>query len=325
MINSLLNSIKNTLIDIFNPFPLHLKNAQIKITQESLNKIKQSLENNYHTGWRNKDKYSEQDYLNDLSAHLTDRIEHDRKTIIPWLDNTKSLKGSRILEIGCGTGSSTVALAEQGAQVTGIDLDDGALKVAHDRCKEYGLNVDIMKLNANQILNRFSADKFDFIIFFACLEHMTMEERLTSLKLVWNMLPQSGYLVIIETPNRLWFQDEHTSKLPFFNWLPDDLAFKYSQFSPRFNFKELYRDHNPDLMIEFLRRGRGFSYHEIEIAIKPVKDLKIINSLSSFQGRLESIGKSNQYKRYISLLKNLLPNINTGFFDKNIDIIIEKN
>ena len=34
----------------------------------------------------------------------------------------------------------------------------------------------------------------------------------------WN-----GLLVIVEAPNRLWLEDTHTSELPFFQWLPDNL------------------------------------------------------------------------------------------------------
>src|SRR2546426_10445367 len=53
----------------------------------------------------------------DLASHLFQRLESNRKMIVPWLDDARPLGGSSILEIGCGTGASTVALAEQGATV----------------------------------------------------------------------------------------------------------------------------------------------------------------------------------------------------------------
>src|SRR5215471_7815958 len=40
------------------------------------------------------------------------RLRRDRVAIIPWLDRTRPLRSSRILEVGCGRGASTVALAE---------------------------------------------------------------------------------------------------------------------------------------------------------------------------------------------------------------------
>src|SRR5215831_3740692 len=59
----------------------------------------------------------------DLTDHLYARLESDRSDVIPWLDASRCLLGATVLEIGCGTGSSTVALAEQGARVTAIDSE----------------------------------------------------------------------------------------------------------------------------------------------------------------------------------------------------------
>ena len=49
------------------------------------------------------------------------RLSRDRVAVIPWLDRTRPLRGSRILEVGCGRGASTVALAEQGAELIALD------------------------------------------------------------------------------------------------------------------------------------------------------------------------------------------------------------
>jgi len=103
--------------------------------------IKSSLEKNF---------FSKEidDYLhtiegkNDLDDHLFSRLDNDRKLKIPWLDDVKKLEGSNILEIGCGTGVSSVALAEQGANVTAIDIDSLALIDAKNRCDIYGVNVN---------------------------------------------------------------------------------------------------------------------------------------------------------------------------------------
>ena len=165
------------------------------------------------------------------------------------------------MEIGCGTGSSTVALVEQGAMVTGVDIDGGALIVAKERSNAYGLEAEFRLLNSVEIADTFGANAFDFVIFFACLEHMTIAERLISLRDAWGMLPSEGLLVIVDTPNRLWYFDNHTSRLPFFHWLPDELAFQYSRFSSRENFRELYREYNENSKEHFLRRGRGMSFH----------------------------------------------------------------
>lgn len=218
-----------------------------------------------------------------------------------------------------------MALAEQGAKVIGIDIDEGALQVAKDRCKIYGLEVELMMLNATNISNTFLDTKFDSIIFFACIEHMTIEERLTALKSAWDILRKGGLLVIIETPNRLWYFDGHTSQLPFFHWLPNELAFKYSRFSPRENFRELYREYDATSKKNFLRRGRGVSFHELDIAIKPALDLRVVSSLSTFEGVRYRLGQSKLERRFKSILRSIYPGIHEGFFDSSLDLIIEKD
>ncbi len=264
-------------------------------------------------------------YEDDLNTHLINRLESDRRRIIPWLNKAKRIKNSKILEIGCGTGASTVALAEQGAIVTAIDVDEGALKVAKERCQVYGLKVDFRMNNATKVHNIFSNSQFDFIIFFACLEHMTLDERLIAMKNTWAMLKKGGLWVVIETPNRLWYFDRHTSQLPFFHWLPDELAFKYSRFSQRNNFQELYREFNPSSKQHFLRRGRGVSFHEFDIAIKPAKDLNVISSLSTFYRIPYLLCLSTLERKYETLLRRIYPNIHRGFFSFSLNLIIERD
>src|SRR5262245_12969850 len=62
-----------------------------------------------------------------IKDQLTERLKKFREQVVPWLNNSKLLNGASILEVGCGTGSSTVAFAEQGADVTAIDLDEDSL------------------------------------------------------------------------------------------------------------------------------------------------------------------------------------------------------
>lgn len=128
----------------------------------------------------------------DLEAHPFHRLARNRRVIVPWLDQTRSLAGARILEIGCGTGASTVALAEQGAEGVGVDIDEPAMAAARDRCRLHGQRATIVSCNATKLAERFAGERFDFIIFFAALEHVTHEERLASIGSTWRMLPSGG-------------------------------------------------------------------------------------------------------------------------------------
>ncbi|MGD0262279.1 MAG: class I SAM-dependent methyltransferase [Verrucomicrobiota bacterium] len=306
------------------PIPSRLATHFILINGAGLDAIEKSIKDNYHVGSRSEDNYSNEKYQADLNAHLTGRLESDRRQIIPWIDSARPLKNTRILEIGCGTGCSTVALAEQGARIIGIDIDEGALRVAKDRSKVYGIGAEFKVLNCSQISSAFKPDDFDLVIFFASLEHMTIVERLTALKEAWAMLPRNGLLAVVETPNRLWYFDSHTSLLPFFNWLPNELAFTYSRLSPRESFRELFRDYNTVSKERFLRWGRGVSFHEFDLAIGPAKDLHVISSLSTFQGLRYKLKKMKLERRFRTILTSIYPSIHEGFCDDHLNLIIQK-
>jgi S-adenosylmethionine-dependent methyltransferase len=324
MTKRLLNSVKGVAQRLLLPVPSHILNNFVQIDKDGLRSIEESIREHYHKGWRSTQNYSKEMYEEDLKAHLCRRLETDRTGIVPWLDHAGNLKNKRLLEIGCGTGSSTVALAEQGAKVTGIDLDEGALLVAQERAKVYGVEAEFRFLNAQEISSTFPNANFDLIIFFACLEHMTIAERISSIRDAWKMLPSGGLLVVIETPNRLWYFDGHTSMLPFYHWLPNELAFAYSKFSSRENFRELYNDYNPVSKEHFLRRGRGVSFHEFDLALGNTSDLKVISSLSQYQGTWFKLKKSRMYRRYKSNLRSIYPKIHEGFFDDYLYLIIQK-
>ncbi|MFN8255771.1 MAG: methyltransferase domain-containing protein [Bacteroidales bacterium] len=320
---SIKSKIKENIKNYFFPIPAELKKNHIYLTNDKMNELEQSIRKNFHTGWRSEDKFTPEAYKEDLKAHLINRLEDDRRRIIPWLNAASPLKGKKILEIGCGTGSSSIALAEQGAIVTGIDLDADALKVAEDRKRIYNLDIRFEFTNAVEVHERYAGENFDFIIFFATIEHMIHEERMSALKTTWEMLKPGSLWVVLETPNRLWYLDGHTSGLPFFQWLPDDLAFKYSKFSPRKEFSGIYREYNSETGLHFLRRGRGLSFHEFDLTMGQTAELNIVSSKVKFE-HYEWLRMSKIEKRFKSFLKSAYPGLHDGFYDKSLDLIIRK-
>jgi 2-polyprenyl-3-methyl-5-hydroxy-6-metoxy-1,4-benzoquinol methylase len=308
--------------------PPHLSANFSTIDKSKLDLVELSLRENYFV--RFPEGYLSTDWgKNDLENHLFRRLDSDRNMIVPWLDTVRPLRNTSILEIGCGTGCSTVALAEQGAAVTAIDVDASSLLVAGERCRAHGLEVDFAHANATEVHQLFAGRHFDYIIFYAALEHMTMEERMSAMRATWQMLPAGCLWCVMDTPNRLWYYDAHTSLLPFHMWLPDELAFEYSRFSPRPNYRERYREYTDEAKLDFLRRGRGVSFHEFELAMKPLNALRIKSSLNVMKrggglwGRLKW-RLSNEY-RYISLLRRIAPDLHEGFLQSSLHLIVEKD
>jgi S-adenosylmethionine-dependent methyltransferase len=294
------------------------------LTPEIERDLRGALEQHYHVGWRGPEAYSPGGYRRDVETHVSGRLNTFRTSSIPWLSDTRSLVDLRVLEIGCGTGSSTLALAEQGARVSGIDLDLGALEVARRRLDFYGLDADIRPGNAADIGHDFKGERFDLVLYFATLEHMTIPERITSLRQAWDLLEPGGHLGVIEAPNRLWVSDVHTSQVPFFNWLPDDLAFMYAPFSPRENFRELYGETPKESMEHFLRRGRGVSFHEFEVSIAPVGDLIVSESMAAYVRRRSLKRLPRHHRRYQRYLRQHDPRVQPAFLEEFLDALVHK-
>jgi SAM-dependent methyltransferase len=58
---------------------------------------------------------------------------HNRPLFAALLDATGVGAGTRLLDVGCGTGLTLVLAAERGAQVSGIDVTPGLLAIARER------------------------------------------------------------------------------------------------------------------------------------------------------------------------------------------------
>ena len=261
----------------------------------------------------------------DFFDHLLDRLVDDRRRVIPWLNRIRPLEGARILEIGSGTGSSAVAFAEQGADVTGIDIDGPSLEVAQRRCELYGhRSVELVQANIVGEHPVF-AGRYDLIVFFASLEHMLHEERLEGLRKAWAMLGSGGLLAVVECPNRLWFFDDHTAWLPFFHWLPDQLAAEYAGRSPR---ASLGGDGGGAGLEAFLRQGRGVSFHEFQLALGSIEATLVAGDLAFHLRRFypafylqHRFSIAHSYER---LLRRIAPEIHPGFLHSMLNIVLRK-
>ena len=264
----------------------------------------------------------------DLAAHLDGRAQHNRERVAPWLESFQPLAGARVLEIGCGTGASTLVLAERGAAVTAVDVLEGSIRAARDRCRAHGYDADFLVANAAEVRRHFPRTRFDAIVFFAALEHMTHEERRGAMRDTWEMLEPGALWVVIETPNRLWHYDNHTALLPFYHWLPDRVAFEYARCSEREYFRELYLEHTPEKELHFLRRGRGVSFHEFELFMAPRQQLEVVSCLHTFVRAREPEERQRWIDSgdaaFAGLLQRACPDLHEAFVQPALDLAIRK-
>lgn len=88
-----------------------------------------------------------------------------------WIDQAIGLNGKKIIDIGCGGGLLSEAMATQGAHVTGIDLSDKALGVAKLHLLESGAKVDYRHIAAETMAAEHPC-AFDAVTCLEMLEHV---------------------------------------------------------------------------------------------------------------------------------------------------------
>ncbi len=82
-----------------------------------------------------------------------------------------SLQDKKVLDVGCGGGILSEAMALEGAQVSGIDMSEAGLEVAKLHLLESGLDIDYQQITVEDLTNTHS-EKFDVVTCLEMLEHV---------------------------------------------------------------------------------------------------------------------------------------------------------
>lgn len=90
---------------------------------------------------------------------------------LEWINARAPLRGKKVLDIGCGGGILAESMAQRGADVTGIDLGEKALKVADLHSLETGIAIRYELIAAEALAEREPAS-FDVVTCMEMLEHV---------------------------------------------------------------------------------------------------------------------------------------------------------
>ncbi len=117
---------------------------------------------------------------------------------LDYIDRRAPLNGARILDVGCGGGLLSEAMARRGARVLGIDLAQESLDVAIAHAEEAGVQVDYRCVAVEQL----AADQpgtFEIVTCLEMLEHVPVPARAVA---ACALAVQPGGSVFFSTINR---------------------------------------------------------------------------------------------------------------------------
>lgn len=147
---------------------------------------------------------TEIDKFSELAHHWWDpnsefKPLHDINPLrLGWIDRHAQLAGKRVIDVGCGGGILSESMADKGAEVTGIDLGEKALKVARLHLLESGRKVDYRHIAAEDMAAQNPA-AFDAVTCMEMLEHVPSP---ASIVQACAQLARPGGWVFFSTLNR---------------------------------------------------------------------------------------------------------------------------
>ena len=84
--------------------------------------------------------------------------------------------GMAVLDVGCGTGFTSLALAGAGAKVTGLDISKPMLALARERAAKAGLHISFIEADAKIAHVRTNPHSDVRVIFsYSCRKHNRIE------------------------------------------------------------------------------------------------------------------------------------------------------
>jgi len=112
---------------------------------------------------------------------------------VAFINQHQSIAGLKIVDVGCGGGVLSEALAKQGAQVTGLDLAEPLLEQAKLHALENKLSINYQEINVENYAE-LHPNSFDIVTCMEMLEHVTDPEAI--INACTKLLKPNGWLFV---------------------------------------------------------------------------------------------------------------------------------
>lgn len=124
---------------------------------------------------------------------------HDLNPVrLAYVERAGELRARKVLDVGCGGGLLSEAMARKGASVTGLDLADDLLQVARLHALEAGIDVNYV-LESAETHAATHAGRYDVVTCMEMLEHVPDP---TAVVAALGQLVKPGGHVFVSTLNR---------------------------------------------------------------------------------------------------------------------------
>ena len=108
-------------------------------------------------------------------------------------------RGSRVLDLGCGTGTAAILAARAGAQVTGFDISVPMLAIAREKVAATSLTdrIELIEMGISG-MDRFGDASFDVVMSTLVFSELSLDEQAFALGHIFRILRSGGLLAIAD-------------------------------------------------------------------------------------------------------------------------------
>lgn len=214
---------------------------------------------------------------------------------------SENITGKTILDLGCGMGGYSTALALAGAKVQPYDYNKAYCEITRLRGERY--NLGFSPVNGAGEALPFPDQHFDLIICLDVLEHVQNPEKLLS---EISRCIKPGGICYLTAINRFAFNDPHYH-VKFVNWLPRRFAEPFMKFRKRNKDNSRFGDRQTLHEMHYFRYSEliKFAARHRFAGVKELGELEL--ATRQYKGWKELIKKAGllrpAYKLYRSLYK----------------------
>jgi ubiquinone/menaquinone biosynthesis C-methylase UbiE len=124
-----------------------------------------------------------------------DKLERSEKVVSFILNSLPVNKNWKVLDFGCGTGTTSLLLSPYVKSIIGVDLSKGMLDIFNEKIQKFNIrNINI--LNKDILNTELDEKDFDLLITAMTFHHLDNIEK--SIKNLSKYIKKNGYLVIID-------------------------------------------------------------------------------------------------------------------------------